>query len=95
MTIYVNRVHKVPSSDGVHQHIGWVCREDGGGTATPAEVIASMDRGNDWRTRASDGTTAKIKPLTFCPASGCLHKPYITTAPDHSAANNLDNLPPC
>jgi len=30
-----------------------------------------------------------------CPAQHCPATPYITTAPDHTVANNLDNLLHC
>jgi hypothetical protein len=41
------------------------------------------------------GMSARIKKISFCPRAGCYVSPYITTAPDYSTANNLDNLPPC
>jgi hypothetical protein len=30
-----------------------------------------------------------------CPMPPCSASPYLTTAPDHTAANNLENLPRC
>jgi len=94
-TYYTNRVHKSWNASGTHQHIEFVCQEGTGTHWTPGEVVASIASGNDWRTRGADGSSARIKPLQFCPAPSCLTKPYITTQPDHTTANNLDNLPPC
>ena len=50
--------------------------------------------GQDWRTYGG-GTYAVIHKISYCTAAGCYLSPYITTAPDHTTANNLDSLPPC
>jgi len=94
-TYYTNAVHKVWSVNASHQHIEFVCQEGSGTHWTPGEVITSIAAGHVWRTHGKDGSSAIIKPLQYCPAPGCLTKPYITTSPDHTTANNLDNLPPC
>jgi hypothetical protein len=94
-TYYANKVHKSWNSSGTHQHIEFVCQETSGTHWTPGEVVASIELGNEWRTRGTDGSSARIKPLQYCPAPSCLTKPYITTTPDHTTANNLDNLLPC
>ena len=92
MTYYVTRVSKSLSADNSHEHIVGVWT-----TANTyhsnADVIASINNGNVWLTQAAGAPFATIKPLPFCPTNGCFHKPYITTAPDHSRANNLENLP--
>ena len=76
-----------------HEHIEGVCTVDGS-HYTRRQVVDSMAAGNQWATW--DGrSTAHIKPLTYCPHSSCAATPYITTAPDHSVTNNLDNLPRC
>jgi hypothetical protein len=91
----VTKVHKEASPDGTHQHIAQVCTEIGL-HYTRAEVVAGLDRGETWKTWAAGATSpAEIRRLKFCPESGCVTSPYITTAPDHTTANNLDNLPPC
>jgi hypothetical protein len=89
----VVRVRKESSSDGTHQHIAGVCLVDGT-YRTRAQVVQGLDRGEAWFT-SGGGTTARIKKITYCPRSGCPLSPYITTAPDHTTSNNLDNLPPC
>jgi len=89
----VTRVRKESSTDGTHKHIEGVCTADGT-HYTRAQVVAGIDRGENWVT--SDGkSTAKIKKDTYCPAAGCQVTPYITTKPDHTTTNNLDNLPAC
>lgn len=93
---YVTHVRKEESGVGKnrHEHIVGVCPE-GGGFRTNQQVIDGINRGEDWRTKGPDGSTARIKPMQYCPHSQCLHKPYITTHPDHTPANNLDKLPRC
>ena len=90
----VDRVRKetsyVPSQ---HEHIEGVC--SGGTHYTRLQVVAGIRRGENWYTRGTDGSTARMKEMPSCPRSGCPATPYITTAPDHTAANNLENLPRC
>lgn len=95
MPYYVNRVHKASASDRTHQHIVWVCLEGSATHYTRAEVVNSINRGDDWRTRGPDGSSARIKSKTYCPHGACMETPYITTEPDHTVVNNLDNLPAC
>ncbi len=89
----VAKVRKEWSSDGTHRHIEGVCTTTGT-HYTRKEVVDGINRGEDWHTSAG-GTTAKIKPMRYCPAAACLASPYITTAPDHTTENNLENLPEC
>jgi hypothetical protein len=89
----VTKVRKERSSDGTHEHIAGVCLQDGAYRARVA-VIAGLDAGQDWKTFGG-GTYAVIHKITYCKAAGCYLSPYITTAPDHTTPNNLDNLPPC
>lgn len=89
----VTKVRKETSTDGTHRHIEGVCTSDGT-HHTRAHVVDSINAGEAWYT-SGGGSQARIKPLTYCPAQGCPAKPYITTAPDHVTANNLENLPPC
>jgi Protein of unknown function (DUF3892) len=93
---YVTHVRKEGSGVGTnhHEHIVGVCPESGGFRSNQ-EVVDSIKAGETWRTKARDGSTALIKPMTYCPHPACLHKPYITTYPDHTTVNNLDNLPAC
>jgi hypothetical protein len=87
-------VRKELSSDRTHRHIAGVCT-----TAdlyyTREQVVKSLDSGESWKTQGSDGSQASIKKITYCPAPSCYLKPYITTAPDHTTKNNLDNLKDC
>ena len=78
-----------------HEHIEGVCTVPGGTHYARADVVASIARGDSWFTLAADGTSARVKPMSGCPVVGCPATPYITTAPDHSRTNNLDNLPRC
>jgi len=89
----VTRTRKEPSSDGTHQHIAGVCTAEGN-YSTRTQVVAGLDRGESWTT-SGGGSPARIKKISYCPRTGCYLSPYITTAPDHTTANNLDNLPPC
>ena len=89
----VLRVRMEMSSDGTHQHIAGVCLQDGS-YRTRAQVVAGIDAGQDWNTFGG-GKYAKIRRITYCPAPTCLLTPYITTAPDHTKENNLDNLSRC
>lgn len=89
----VTKVRKEQSADRSHEHIEGVCTVDGV-HHTRAAVVASIGAGQVWVTSAG-GSTATIKPMRFCPAPACLATPYITTAPDHTTLNNLENLSRC
>jgi hypothetical protein len=89
----VTKVRKEVSADGTHRHIEGVCTTSGT-HYTRKEVVDGITRGQDWHTSAG-GKTAKIKKVTSCPAPACYATPYITTAPDHTTENNLENLPEC
>ena len=91
--IVVTKVRKERSLSGTHDHIEGVCTATGD-HYTRAEVVAGLDRGEDWHTSAG-GATAEIRKIETCPHPGCLLTPYITTEPDHTTSNNLDNLPIC
>lgn len=89
----VTKVRKELSSDGTHRHIEGVCTATGT-HYTRKQVVDGIDKGETWVT--SDGkSTATIKKLSYCPAAACYATPYITTTPDHTTTNNLDNLPAC
>ena len=87
----VTRVRKELSSDGTHQHIEGVCVASGLHYSR-RDVVASIAAGNIWVT-SGGGREARIKPMPHCPR--CDAAPYITTAPDHTTANNLEFLPLC
>jgi Protein of unknown function (DUF3892) len=89
----VTRTRKQVSSDGTHQHIEGVCTSDQR-YYMRAQVVAGLERGEVWETDGGGGR-ARIREISYCPHNGCYLGPYITTAPDHTSANNLDNLPPC
>lgn len=82
------------SKGGTHEHIVGVCTT-AGTYYTRVQVVAGINAGEDWHTRASDDSVATIKETSECSHSGCSASPYITTAPDHTTANNLNNLPAC
>ena len=86
----VTRVRKESVRD--HEHIiGVVTRANI--YYTNQEVHTSIDGGNTWETYVPGEPQARIKKLAYCPHPSCYHKPYLTTAPDHSKKNNLENLP--
>lgn len=89
----VTKARKEASPDGTHQHIRGVCLADGT-YRTRSQVVAGLDAGETWYTEGG-GQYARIKKIGKCPREGCYLTPYITTAPDHTRLNNLDNLPPC
>lgn len=87
------KVRKELSTDGGHRHIEGVCTADGS-HFTRRHVADAIDRGEVWYSQGG-GTTARIKKITYCPRPACFASPYITTAPDHTTANNLEDLPEC
>jgi hypothetical protein len=90
----VTKVRKESSWDGSHRHIEGVCTTDGA-HHTRKQVVGSIAAGNVWTTRSSSGSTAVIRPITYCPAAACTASPYITTRADNQKDDNLENLPAC
>ncbi len=88
----VHRVRREPSVSGSHTHIAGVCAADG--YVSRADLVASLHRSEVWWTEA-DGRRARIRTVAHCHVPGCSLTPYVTTAPDHTRANNLENLPDC
>jgi hypothetical protein len=89
----VNRVAKETSADRSHRHIAGVCTTDGN-RYTRAAVVRGLRRGERWVT--TDGRTqAVIREIDYCPRYRCPATPYITTEPDSTTTNNLENLPEC
>jgi Protein of unknown function (DUF3892) len=78
---------------GWHQHIEGVCTE-GDAFYTRDEVVRSLRAGDVWTTEG-DGDYARIREVRSCNHPGCTVTPYITTAPDETKTNNLDELPRC
>lgn len=89
----VTRVRKELSEDGSHEHIEGVCITDGT-HHTRAQVATSLDGGEEWSSSAG-GTLARIRKIAHCPRPACHASPYLTTEPDNTTLNNLENLPPC
>jgi len=89
----VNRVRKERSADGTHQHIAGVCTTEDG-YYTRDLVVIGIDAGENWSTYGG-GQYARIRKIANCQYPACRLSPYITTAPDHTTENNLDDLPPC
>ena len=90
----VTKVRKESASDGSHRHIEGVCTVDGT-HHTRRQVVDSITAGSVWVTRSPSGNTAVIRPITYCPAHGCMATPYITTRADDQKDDNLENLPLC
>lgn len=89
---YVTKVRKEQDKSDNHEHIVGVITQSEI-PYTNAEVVKSIADGNNWYTRVPNYPDAKIKPMDYCPASRCLHKPYLTTEADATKKNNLENLP--
>jgi hypothetical protein len=93
---YVTKVRKetgTGTGGTTHKHIVGVIT-DSGALYKNQQVVDSIDAGNEWYTRVPGEPDAKITKLARCDrAAGCSHKPYLTTAPDHSKKNNLEALP--
>jgi hypothetical protein len=89
----VTRVRKQLSADGTHWHIEGVCTDDE--TYLPrSDVVARIDGGEAWLA-SGGGVEVTIRTIVCCPLPPCSASPYLTTAPDHTAANNIENLPRC
>jgi hypothetical protein len=73
-----------------HKHIAQV-KVDGGVVYSRLQVVESITSGTTWITSAA-GASAPVRVTDRCP-HGCTI-PYITTAPDGTKVDNLDNLPP-
>ncbi len=84
----VTHVRKELSADRRHRHLSAVYAA--GNWHTLASVVASIRSGSTWVTSAA-GKSASIRPLANCPQ--CTKQPYITTRPDDSVDDNLENLP--
>lgn len=91
---FVTKVRKVRagSAGTEHEHIVGVLTPNGNFHSNQA-VVDSISARNSWYTDAPDQPRALIKHLPSCPAKDCQHKPYLTTAPDHTTKNNLESLP--
>jgi|SRR5712664_1886863 len=86
------RKEKVTKNGSSHEHIIGVLPESGLFYSNQ-EVVNSINAGNHWRTSVTGEPKATIKEKHYCPNSTCTHKPYLTTDPDHTTKNNLENLP--
>jgi hypothetical protein len=90
----VTKVRKEWSDQGGrHEHIEGVCTTSGA-HYTRRQVLDSIHAGDSWVTSAQ-GRDAVIRPISECHAPGCHAAPYITTRPDNSKDDNLENLPRC
>ena len=94
MFFTVTKVSKERADNGSHEHIKGVCVADGT-HYTRAQVVASINAGNTWTTRSPSGSTATIRPISYCTSYACVAAPYITTRPDNQKDDNLENLPRC
>src|SRR2546421_7350600 len=86
------RKEKAGTGNNAHEHIIGVIASSGT-FSTNQQVVDSIKAGNTWQTSVPGEPKAKIKELRFCPHSACTHTPYLTTHPDHTTKNNLENLP--
>ena len=94
MKYVVTNVRKEWSNQGTrHEHIEGVCTS-GGAHYTRRQVVDSIRAGNQWVTSAG-GREATIREVSYCPVGSCMAAPYITTRPDSSKDDNLENLPHC
>jgi Protein of unknown function (DUF3892) len=79
---------------GRHEHIVGACVSDGR-IFERRRIVDSIRAGDRWVTRVPGAPDAIIHPIATCPHVGCLANPYITTSPDGTKRNNLDDLPRC
>jgi len=83
----------VLADDFTHRHIEGVLTHDRA-HHTLATVIASINTGDIWKTRAG-GYQETIKVTTECPHSGCNVAPYIATNQTSPRKDNLEKLDLC
>ena len=91
LTYIVVAVDKEQSLGRNHEHIAAVCTSDRS-KYSRAQVIASVNAGNDWYTSAG-GRSAKIIVVSQC--GRCNLAPYIRTTADSTTTDNLLSLPAC
>jgi len=90
-TYTVVKVRKEMADNRTHRHLEGVITV-GGAHYTRAEVMQSIRAGHVWKTSAG-GFSAVIRVEQACPLGGCAAAPYITTNPDSTKLDNLENLP--
>jgi Protein of unknown function (DUF3892) len=84
----ITRVRMVSASGGgYHEHIGAV-ELSTGQVLSVSEAISAIRRGIGFYTLVN-GSQARV----YVHNCGKCRGPYITTSPDGTTANNLDNLP--
>jgi hypothetical protein len=88
----VTRVRRVRAPDGRHDHLAGVCTAEGV-YFSRHDVASAIDAGDEWWSEC-DGARVRIHRADSCPSPGCV-RPYLTTAPDHTPANDLERLPNC
>src|SRR6266850_59597 len=86
------RKEKVTKDGKSHEHIIGV-KTSADAYSPNQEVVNSMNSGSVWQTSVPGEPKARIREKRFCPHEKCLHAPYLTTEPDHTTKNNLENLP--
>jgi hypothetical protein len=86
------RKESVKVDGRTHEHIIGVITSDNAYHPNQ-EVVTSIKAGNVWQTSVPGEKKAKIREMIWCPTGSCTHKPYLTTNPDHTERNNLENLP--
>ncbi len=95
MATYLTKMRKETvrnNAGSSHEHIIGVITNPGA-YYTNLDVVDSITALGDWYTSVEGQPKAKIRPLAYCPKADCYHKPYLTTDPDHTVKNNLENLP--
>lgn len=84
----INAVRKEPAAAPiVHQHIAAI-RTTTGQTMSRAEVIRKISLRDTFTTVGNPRGRIYVHPCPYCHSGD-----YITTHPDHTTTNNLDNLP--
>ena len=88
----VTRVRRVRAPDGSHEHLAGVCTAEGV-YFSRIDVASSIESGEEWWA-VRDGVRARIRTVPACSFPGCATV-YLTTAPDHTPATDLELLPAC
>lgn len=86
--LYIVKRRMKKSPGRTHEHVGWVLLSDGKTTLSRKKVLALMELGIVFKTRAHDGKTATVSAVK---CDRCKRK-CLRTHPDMSKADDLDNL---
>jgi hypothetical protein len=89
----VTRVRKErPALNPDHEHLVGVLTGDGA-YHTVQEVVASIERGDQWFTSLPGEQDAAILVEDSCRHGWCMHRPYLSSAGNDTLATDLEKMP--